>query len=170
MLIRPAERRDLPELLAIYNDVVAHTTAIYEDLPSTLEERGRWFDDRLAAGFPVLVAVGDDGVWGFSSFGEWRSRWGYRYTVEHSVHVRVDRRGRGVGRKLMEALFPEASARGVRTLVAHIDADAQGSIRLHASLGFEHVGRFREVGFKFGRWLDLVCMQRLVTEADRGGP
>ncbi len=91
MSIRSADPRDLPELLAIYNEVVAHTTAIYEDLPSTLEERRRWLDERRAGGFPVLVAEDETGVVGFSSFGPWRSRWGYRHSAEHSVHVRSDR-------------------------------------------------------------------------------
>jgi phosphinothricin acetyltransferase len=162
MRIRDAEATDVPEILAIYNDVVTTTTAIYDETISTLEERRAWFEDRRARGLPVLVAEANGEVAGFSSFGEWRSRWGYRHTVEHSVHVRADQRGRGYGTALIEALFPRAEALGVHVMVAHIDAQATASIRLHEKLGFEHVGTFREVGRMFDRWLDLVCMQRTI--------
>ena len=110
MHIRDATTADVPAILAIYNDVVANTTAIYDERPSTLEERQAWFDGRRAKDFPVLVGELDGAVVGFSSFGEWRSRWGYRYTVEHSVHVRADCRGKGFGRQLIEVLFPRAAA------------------------------------------------------------
>jgi phosphinothricin acetyltransferase len=162
MLIRDADETDLPQILTIYNDVVTTTTAIYDERPSTLEERLAWFEERRARDLPVLVAEVDGEVAGFSSFGEWRSRWGYRHTVEHSVHVRADLRGRGYGTALIEALFPRAAALGMHVMVAHIDAQATASIRLHEKLGFEYVGTFREVGRMFDRWLDLVCMQRTI--------
>jgi len=162
MLIRDATSADLPEILAIYNDVVTHTTAIYEERISTLDERRAWFDDRCRHGLPVLVADVDGQVLGFSSFGSWRARWGYRYTVEHSVHVRADRRGQGVGRTLIEALFPRAAALGMHVMIAHIDSEASASLRLHEKLGFRQVGTFRQVAHKFDRWLDLVAMQREV--------
>src|SRR3984893_233903 len=110
MRIRDARNADVQAILAIYNDVVTNTTAIYDERPSTLEERQSWFDSRLHHGLPVLVAELEGDVVGFSSFGEWRSRWGYRHTVEHSVHVRADCRGRGSGPALSEALFPRAGA------------------------------------------------------------
>jgi phosphinothricin acetyltransferase len=160
MDIRDATAADLPQILAIYNDVVLNTTAIYDKTVSTLDERRAWFDGRKSQGMPVLVGESNGAVLGFSSFGEWRSRWGYRFTVEHSVHVRADQRGRGHGRALIEALFPRAAAMSVHVMVAHIDAAATASVHLHEKLGFEYVGTFREVGHKFDRWLDLVCMQR----------
>jgi L-amino acid N-acyltransferase len=160
MDIRDATAADLPQILAIYNDVVLNTTAIYDRTISTLDERRAWFEGRKAQGMPVLVGESNGEVLGFSSFGEWRSRWGYRFTVEHSVHVRADRRGRGHGRALIEALFPRAAQMSVHIMVAHIDAAATASVHLHRKLGFEYVGTFREVGHKFDRWLDLVCMQR----------
>jgi L-amino acid N-acyltransferase len=160
MLIRDATHADLPQILAIYNDVVLNTTAIYEQHASSLPERQQWFDERRRQGLPVLVADLDGQVAGFSSFGSWRARWGYRHTVEHSVHVRADLRGRGVGRALIEALFPLAAAAGMHAMIAHIDGEAVSSLRLHARLGFEPVGTFRQVGRKFDRWLDLVAMQR----------
>jgi phosphinothricin acetyltransferase len=160
MLIRDAIASDLPEILGIYNDVVNTTTAIYDERESTLDERRAWFEDRQRRGLPVLVAEWNQEVAGYSSFGEWRSRWGYRYTVEHSVHVRADYRGRGFGCALVEALFPPAAKLGMHVMIAHIDSAATASVRLHAKLGFEMVGTFRQVASKFDRWLDLVAMQR----------
>jgi L-amino acid N-acyltransferase len=162
MNIRDARDSDLPAILAIYNDVVLTTTAIYEDTLSTLEQRRAWFDSRRAQGLPVLVGEEAGEVIGFSSFGDWRPRWGYRFTVEHSVHVRADRRGRGHGRALIEALFPLAAGLNMHMMIGHIDSAAAASIRLHEKLGFERVGYYREVAFKFDRWLDLVAVQRTI--------
>ncbi len=162
MLIRDATAADLPEILAIYNDVVATTTAIYDERASTLEERRAWFENRHRHGLPVLVVDFGGEVVGFSSFGEWRSRWGYRFTVEHSVHVRADCRRQGFGRALIEALFPRAAALAMHVMIAHIDSEAIASCRLHERLGFERVGTFRQVARKFDRWLDLVVMQRAI--------
>jgi L-amino acid N-acyltransferase YncA len=161
--VRAAGEADLPGILAIYNDVIATSTAVYTSEPATLDERRAWFSARSAHGFPVLVAADGDDVLGFASFGEWRGAWpGYRYTVEHSVHVRGDARGRGIGRALVEALFPAALALGKHVMIGGIDAANEDSIRFHARLGFERVACFREVGHKFGRWLDLIFMQRFL--------
>lgn len=160
MRIRDATDSDVPAILAIYNDVVTNTTAIYDERPSTLDERKAWFDARRAKGLPVLVGESNSEVVGFSTFGEWRSRWGYRYTVEHSVHVRADSRGKGYGRSLIEVLFPQAAALGMHTMIGHIDSAAAASLRLHEKLGFKRVGTFREVGRLRDRWLDVVAMQR----------
>jgi L-amino acid N-acyltransferase YncA len=153
---------DLPGLLAIYNDVIATSTAVYSDRPVTLEDRTDWWRNRTAAGYPVLVARDALGVAGFSTFGDFRTWPGYRYTVEHTVHVRADCRGRGVGRALLEALFPRAAALGKHVMIAGIDAANADSIRFHARLGFVQCAHLREVGFKFERWLDLVLMQRWI--------
>ena len=163
--IRQATAEDLPAILDIYNDVIATSTAVYSIAPSTLEERRAWFEARTRAGYPVLVAVGEDGVVGFASFGEFRGAWtGYRYSVEHTVHVRKDQRGKGIGTRLVSALLPLARAMGRHVMIGGIDAANSGSIRMHERLGFEQVATFREVGHKFGRWLDLVFMQRFVDE------
>jgi L-amino acid N-acyltransferase len=163
MLIRNATMDDLPEVLAIYNDVVATSTAIYADRPATLEDRAEWFETRRKRGYPVLVAVEGDGVLGFSSFGDWRGAWaGYRHTVEHSVHIAAQSRGGGVGRRLVEALFPFASAMNMHVMIGAIDAANEGSLRFHERLGFQRVAHFKQVGHKFGRWLDLVFMQRFL--------
>ena len=159
--IRPAVAADLPALLDIYNDVIATSTAVFALAPTTLEERSAWFEGRIRAGYPVLVAEGADGVIGFASFGEFRGAWpGYRYSVEHSVHVRQDWRGRGVGSRLIEALLPIAQKMGKHVIIGGIEAANEASLRMHERLGFERVAHFREVGHKFGRWLDLVFMQR----------
>jgi phosphinothricin acetyltransferase len=166
MLIRDATTEDLPAILAIYNEVIATSTAVYISEPATLADRRAWFDTRTGRGFPVLVATDGADVLGFASFGEWRGAPGYRYTVEHSVHVRADRRGTGVGRHLLEALFPRALAAGNHVMIGGIDAANTASLQFHKRLGFEPVAHFREVGRKFDRWLDLVFMQRLL---DRPG-
>jgi phosphinothricin acetyltransferase len=165
LTVRDATEGDLPAVLAIYNEIIASSTAVYSLEPSTLEERQTWFRSRSSMGFPVVVAVNADAddVVGFASFGEWRGVWpGYRYTVEHSVHVRHDMRGCGAGRALVENLLPRALAAGKHVMIGGIDAANDASIRFHQRLGFEPVAHFREVGHKFGRWLDLIFMQRFL--------
>jgi L-amino acid N-acyltransferase len=163
MLIRDAQEHDLPQMLAIYNEVIATSTAVYATQPSTLAERAEWLGQRRAGGFPVLAAVEGEAVLGFSSFGAFRGAWaGYRHSVEHSVHVRADARGKSVGRHLVEALFPLATGLGGHVMIGAIDAANEGSIRFHERLGFERVAHFREVGRKFDRWLDLAFMQRFL--------
>jgi L-amino acid N-acyltransferase len=158
--IRDATEPDLPGLLAIYNEVIATSTAVFVENPVTLEDRLQWWRARIALGYPVLVARDESGVAGFSTFGDFRTWPGYRFTVEHSVHVRVDCRGKGVGARLVQELFPRATALGKHVMVAGIDAANTASLRFHERLGFEHTGLLKEVGFKFGRWLDLAFMQR----------
>jgi phosphinothricin acetyltransferase len=160
MEVRDAREADLPGLLSIYNDVIATSTAVYSDSAVTLDDRRAWWRARVALGYPVLVAVDESGVLGFSSFGDFRAWVGFRFTVEHSVHVRSDCRGRGVGRTLVAALFPRAAALGKHVMIAGVDAANTDSIRFHERLGFEKVGHLHAVGFKFDRWLDLVFLQR----------
>ena len=162
MDIRDAREDDLPGLLAIYNDVIATSTAVYAEDPVTLENRRTWWQGRVEQGYPVLVAADATGVVGFASFGDFRAWPGYRFTVEHSVHVRADRRGTGVGSALMLPLITRGSALGKHVMIAGVDASNAGSLRFHERLGFEAVAHFREVGFKFGRWLDLVFLQRFL--------
>jgi phosphinothricin acetyltransferase len=163
MLVRAAAPGDLPGVLAIYNEVIATSTAVYALEPTTLAERTAWYEGRRAVGYPVLVAAEGEAVLGFSSFADWRGAWpGYRYTVEHSVHVGADQRGKGIGRQLVEALFPLAAQMRKHVMIGGIDADNAASIRFHQRLGFVQVAHFKEVGHKFGRWLDLIFMQRMI--------
>ena len=118
MEIRDATEIDLAEILAIYNEVIANSTAVYMEQPSTLEDRLAWLAARRQSGFPVIVAVDDRGALGFASFGDWRGAWaGYRHTIEHTVHVRADARGGGVGTALMAALFERGEAIGKHVMI-----------------------------------------------------
>jgi L-amino acid N-acyltransferase len=166
MTVRDAREDDLPALLAIYNDVISTSTAIYTETPATLEDRTAWWRQRVDQGYPVLVADRAGGVAGFATFGDFRAWPGYRFTVEHSVHVREDLRGSGVGSALMRPLFGRAVALGKHVMIAGVDADNSSSLRFHERLGFTQVAHFREVGWKFGRWLDLVFLQRWLTDDD----
>ncbi|MBR0672303.1 GNAT family N-acetyltransferase [Neoroseomonas soli] len=162
MPIRAATEADLPAITAIYNQVIATSTAIYADDPLTIEDRRAWLSARRAAGYPVLVAEEGGEVLGLSTFGDFRAFPGYRHTVEHSVHVRADARGRGLGSALVAALFEPALALGKHVMIAGVDAANEGSIRMHQRLGFERGAVLREVGRKFGRWLDLELMQKFL--------
>ena len=159
MEIRDAEAGDLPGILAIYNEVIATSTAIYADGPVTLADREAWWAGRRAQTYPVLVAADANGIAGFASFGDFRTAPGYRFTVEHSVHVRADRRREGLGGRLVTALLPRAAALGKHVMIAGVDASNAASIALHERLGFEQVAHFREVGRKFDRWLDVTYTQ-----------
>jgi phosphinothricin acetyltransferase len=160
--ISAAARAQLPEIRDIYNEVIRNSTAVFSDQEVTLENREQWFEAKLTDGFPVLVAADPSGVVGFGTFGPFRTWPGYRYSVEHTVHVRADCRGRGVGRALVQALLQEAARMQLHVMVAGIDAQNVTSISLHEKLGFETVGELKEIAFKFGRWLDLKFMQRLI--------
>jgi L-amino acid N-acyltransferase YncA len=164
MLIRDATLDDMPGLLSLYNEIILTSTAVYLYDPVTLESRIDWLNARRAQGFPVLVAAEGDQVLGFASFGDWRASAGYLHTVEHSVHVAADQRGKGVGQALMLPLFERARTMGKHVMIGGIDAENAASIAFHQRLGFEKVSHFREVGRKFGRWLDLAQMQKFLDE------
>jgi L-amino acid N-acyltransferase len=155
-----ASRQDLPEILAVYNEVIRNSTAVYSEVELTAERGEGWFAAKVDLGFPFIVARDTSGVVGFGTFGDFRAWPCYQFTVEHSIHVRSDRRGHGIGRALVLELIRRATGMGKHVMIAGIDADNKVSIGLHQSLGFATVGHFHEVGFKFGRWLDLVFLQR----------
>lgn len=163
--VRPARREDCPSILEIYNHAVLTTTASYDVEPRSLEHRLAWFDDHARHDLGVFVAETGDGVVGWSSLSRFHDRFGFRFTVENSVYVAADSRGRGVGSILVPPLLDHARRRGFHAIIAAVDAGNEASLRLHARFGFERVGHFREVGHKFGRWLDVVYLQHFV-----GGP
>lgn len=157
--LRDATVEDLPGIMDIYNDAVLNTTAIWNEIVVDLDNRKEWFKVRKDRGFPVIVAVVDGQVTGYASYGDWRAFDGYRHTREHSIYVHKDARGLGLGKQLMQALIDHARSNDVHVLIGAIESENLASIRLHEAMGFRIAGRFSEVGTKFGRWLDLTCME-----------
>ena len=159
--IRLATEADLPSINEIYNHYVAHSTCTYQEDPSTLDERRAWF---AAHGphHPVTVYEEDGQVIGWASLSRFHPRSAYRNTVENSVYVRHDLHGRGIGSALLADSIERARELGHRTILALIDADQAASIAVHLKFGFQQVARLRQVGFKFGRWLDVVYLQLLL--------
>lgn len=161
--IRPAVRSDCEGILAIYNHAVLNTTATYDYEPRSLEHRLQWFEAHQRDDLAIFVAQAPDGaVVGWSALNRYHDRVGFRFTVENSIYVDEAWRGCGLGGRLLAPLVTAAERRGLRAIIAAIDATNEASIRLHARHGFEQVGHFRQVGYKFGRWLDVVYMERLV--------
>ena len=161
-MIRLATEDDLEEILTIYNDIILTTTAVYDYEPHTIEMRKAWFNTKKEQGFPVFVAEEDGRIAGLSSIGPFRNWAGYKYTVENSVYVDAAQRGKGIGKLLMPPIIAAAKGLGMHAIVSGIDASNDASIRLHQSFGFVEVAHFNEVGFKFGRWLDLKFLQLIV--------
>ncbi|WP_029062056.1 GNAT family N-acetyltransferase [Labrenzia sp. DG1229] len=165
MHIRNAEAKDIPAILALYNHAVRETTAAWTGCEETLEDRATWFEGRKSQGFPVIVAVdAEERVAGFASYGPFRSKEGYRFTVEHTVYVDPSSHRQGIGRNLMFRILEIAEADGVHVLVGGVDGGNLASIRLHEALGFEVTGRLPQTGTKFGRWLDLVFLTKVLSE------
>ncbi|KXV48809.1 acetyltransferase [Gluconobacter albidus] len=158
-LIRKASVDDLPAILRITNDAIENTDALWITTPFTLEQRRQWFEDRLAQGYPVLVAINPAGaIAGYGSYGSFRSYEGYARTVEHSVYVSPDQQRRGIGRHLLKALIDHAKGAGFHVMVAGITADNTASVAMHREFGFRNSGTLPQVGRKRDRWLDLLFM------------
>jgi L-amino acid N-acyltransferase YncA len=157
--IRDATGEDLPAILAIYNHAIETTTAVFSYAPHTLEMRRDWFADKRAKGYPVLIAESDGRVAGFATYGPFRAWPAYHYSVEHSVYVAEAARRRGIARALMAALLDRARAQDFHVMIGGIVSENTPSLALHDALGFEKVAHFKQVGYKFGRWLDLTFVQ-----------
>jgi phosphinothricin acetyltransferase len=160
--IREARIEDLEAILQIINHAIEHTTAVYDYQPRTLQTQQSWFEKKQADRLPVLVAEQNSQVVGFGSYGIFRPWDGYRFSAEHSIYVAHNVRGHGIGGKLMETLIEKAKAQQFHTLIAGIDADNKASYAFHQKYGFTEAGRFKEVGYKFDRWLDLIFMQLML--------
>jgi phosphinothricin acetyltransferase len=161
--VRDARESDLPAVVGLFNALLATTTIEWTDRPHTLEGRRAWLDAHRRAGHAALVAEVGGEVVGVAAYGDFRDtdRWpGYRFTVEHTIHVRRDQWGGGVGRRLVDALAAHAAAAGKRVMVAAVTGENVESVRFHERLGFVEVGRLPGVGHKADRWLDLVLLQR----------
>ncbi|MBV8214251.1 MAG: N-acetyltransferase [Verrucomicrobia bacterium] len=161
--IRLAESDDLDAILAIYNDAIVNTTAVYDYEPRTTDAQRKWFETKQAQHLPVFVAHDDATIIGFGSFGPFRPWPAYQYTVENSLYVDSAHRRKGAGRALLDTLLLAAQTAGYHAMVAGIDATNEASLSLHRNAGFQPVAHFREVGWKFERWLDLVFMQRMLS-------
>lgn len=160
--IRDAHDSDVPAMLAIYNEVLLTSTAIFSDVVRTHDEQRRWLDDRRAQDRPVIVACIGGELAGFASYGPFRTWPGYRHTVENSVYLAPAARGQGIGTQLLGTLLQRARAQQLHAMIAGIDGDNIHSMRLHAKLGFAKVAELKEVGRKFDRWLNLVLYERIL--------
>ena len=171
MDIRDATDSDVPDIQAIYAHHVLHGTGTFEEEPPSVEEIALRFHDVVDCDCVWLVAVDATGVLGFGYYAPFRDRSAYRFTVEDSIYVREDVRGQGVGKALVSRLITLATAAGLRQMIAVIgDSENVGSIGVHASLGFQMIGTMRSTGIKFGRWLDVVTMQRPLGKGDTNLP
>jgi len=169
--IRPAASGDLPILRAIYAGHVLNGAASFEEVPPDLAEFERRWRSIAELGLPYLVACDPDGLVGYAYAGPYRPRSAYRFTVEDSVYLDPKAFGRGIGRRLLSAIIDGATAAGKRQMLAVIgDSANRASIALHAGLGFTETGTFRSVGFKFGRWVDTVLMQRALGDGGMSLP
>ncbi len=162
-LVNCTFERHADAILEIFNDAIINSTALYDYRPRAPQSMVAWFDAKRAGGFPVIgVEDGDGMLLGVGSYGTFRAWPAYKYTVEHSVYVHKNHRGRGLGRTVMRKLIEAARQNDVHAMIGGIDSTNTGSIALHEQLGFRHVGTLPQVGFKFGRWLDLSFYQLLL--------
>ena len=161
--VRHAIENDLPQILDIYNDIIKNTTAVYYYETHTLEMRKAWFDERKKLGFPIFIAIEDEVVLGMSTIGPFRVPTAYKYSVENTVHVAAHARGKGIGKLLMPPIIEAARKLKMHTIIAGIDASNEVSLHLHKSFEFKEVAHFKQVGFKFDRWLDLKFLQLILT-------
>jgi phosphinothricin acetyltransferase len=162
--IRAATESDLPAINDIYNHYVRHSTCTYQEAPEPLDRRREWFQDHDEK-HPVIVAEADGQIIGWGSLSAYHARSGYRHTVENSIYVDHLHHRRGVGSRLLEELILRARGLGYHAIIAGIDAEQAGSVALHTKFHFQKVGHLRQIGFKFGRWLDVLYMQLLLDAA-----
>ena len=161
-IIREAVFEDIPSILKIVNHAIIHTTSNYNYEIQSLQVQTKWFEDKKAKNFPIIVAVLKNEVIGFGTYGTFREKIGYQFTVEHSVYVAENFIGKGVGKLLLKSLIELAKSQNIHVMIGAIDAENLSSIAFHEKFGFEVVGNIRQVAFKFDRWLDLVLMQLIV--------
>lgn len=163
-LIDCTPERHSAAILAIFNDAIVNSTALYDYEPRTPQSMASWFEAKARGNFPVIGIENDAGeLLGFGSYGTFRAWPAYKYTIEHSLYVDNRFRGQGLGKALLTAIVQAAERQGYHVLVGGIDATNTASIRLHEKLGFTHCGTVKQSGFKFGRWLDLAFYQRILA-------
>jgi L-amino acid N-acyltransferase YncA len=160
--IRPYKSDDTQAILEIINYNILNSTALYDYNIRSLETQLAIFEDKLAKGFPVIVAECDNKLVGFGYYSEFRFREAYKFTVEHSVYADANFVGKGIGKLLMEELISLAKKQNLHTMIGVIDSENVSSIEFHEKFGFEIVGNIKESGYKFGRWLDSVIVQKML--------
>jgi L-amino acid N-acyltransferase len=150
-------------VLDIFNEAILNSTALYDYQPRTMKNMVRWFEVKAIGGFPVIGIENDSGeLWGFASYGTFRNWPAYKYSIEHSIYIHHQHRGRGLGRQLLQELIAAATDQQYHTMIGGIDLNNLASIALHEKLGFRHCGTIAQAGFKFDRWLDLGFYQLLL--------
>jgi L-amino acid N-acyltransferase len=149
-------------ILDILNEAIVHSTALYDYAPRTMNSMRQWFDEKAAGHYPIIGVESNGALLGFATYGLFRARPAYKYSIEHSLYVHKDHRGKGLGSQLLKHLVDTATKQSYHLMVGGIDAENQASIRLHERLGFNHAGTVTQAGFKFGRWLDLAFYQLIL--------
>jgi len=160
IIVRKASLDDLAAITEIYNQAILRTTATFDTEPKSLDEQKVWFESH-GPKYPILVAEEDGKVTGWASLSKWSDRCAYSDTAEISLYIDEKERGKGIGRKLLEAIIREGEKTGIHSIIARIAEGNEVSIHLHQSVGFEHIGIMKEVGRKFGRLLDIYLMQKI---------
>jgi len=161
--LKPCTSNQLPEILEIFNDAILNSTALYDYKIRTLESMNAWYDDKIKNNYPLIgVFDENDLLLGFATYGMFRVRPAYKYTVEHSVYVRSDTRGQGIGKILHQEIIKNAEAQNFHVLVGVIDASNAVSIKMHENEGFTLVGILKQSGYKFGKWLDAAFYQLIL--------
>lgn len=160
MIIRAANRTDVPQMREIFNQVLRNSNSIYREHEVTLEERYNWFDEKVTQGFPIFGAYEEEQLLGYAGYGSWRSAQGYRKTVELTIYVGESHRGKGIGSQLMERLINQAKSDGMHVMIGAIDSANQSSIVFHKRFGFIETARMPQVALKHDQWLDLIFMQK----------
>lgn len=167
-IIECTAARHAEPILAIFNDAIANSTALYDYQPRTMEFMGSWFETKARGAYPVIGLENERGeLMGFASYGPFRAWPAYKYSIEHSVYVDERFRGQGVGRRLMQELIAAATAQNYHMMIGGIDASNTASVALHRSLGFSQCASIKHAGFKFGRWLDLEFYQLLLPTPEQ---
>lgn len=163
IIIRSATENDLGDILEINNHEILHSTVNYDYHPKTIEFQKNWFQEKTEKGFPIIVASVDQKVIGFVTYGTFRPKPAYQFTIEHSIYLHHKARGKGLGKQLMLELIRLAKKDGYHLMVGGIDSNNLDSLEFHKRLGFREIGRFKEVGWKFDKWLDLIFVQLPLT-------
>ncbi|WP_159023817.1 GNAT family N-acetyltransferase [Formosa sp. L2A11] len=160
--IREAEEKDVNDILDILNYEILNSTVLYDYKERTFEQQLKWFKQKEADKMPVLIAENENGVIGFGTYGIFRPWDAYLFSIEHSIYVNNNSRGIGIGKQLLSKLIELAKEQKYHTMIAGVDSSNEGSVEFHKKFGFKEIGTFKEVGFKFDKWLDLKFLQLLL--------